>query len=738
MRGLAPFCVTVALLFGGCSGKKSQGPGPDAATDGPPAGERPRYLERLESTEDFGRVQGEGGEVKYLGVVTGRAGLPPVDKPCMFQNTALYQGHITFLKSFPELAHIDFNTYLNLVMKNASRQLWGGELKFFSAGIHPRTGVRGVLAYFLYADDLITEALTLDQIAEVDARLKGCVPYAKDLLVLVGMNETQVGHFRGQAKDLAGRGVDVIDPRALQPGGGAEGYSLGEGYGFLHASPSRLVPGDYGLRDVLVVESSSEDLSLVAGLVTALPQNLHSHVNLRLREKMIPNAHVPDIFQNPVVSLLEGKLVHLIVTETAVRIEPALLGAATAFWASRRPQLPTPAADLAEARLRPLDELRSADSISVGSKAANLGELAVVLPPVNAVAGGFAIPFSSYRDFMRSPSTADPANPGSPGTPGGPSLMARVETSLADPRMATDARFRKAILETLRKEIEAAPVDPTFLARLNASARAAFGDKYATTPLRFRSSSNVEDGAFISGAGLHDSARGCFADDADSDELGPSLCLEADERAWMQAELARRQTEQLSNPERYWLVGIIDDLQKDLTRERSVARALKKVYASLWNDRAYDEREYWGIDHRAAYMAIAVEPSFVLEKLDTVAVTNLDAGAGGALYRLVTQRDGQGVVRPADPTLVSETLTFRRAADNTPTDLRVLTMSSLSTDRLWNDTRLAELATLLFKVHDHFATRVYPNVAKLSLDMEIKMTRDDRIVIKQARPYLQQ
>ena len=39
-------------------------------------------------------------------------------------------------------------------------------------------------------------------------------------------------------------------------------------------------------------------------------------------------------------------------------------------------------------------------------------------------------------------------------------------------------------------------------------------------------------------------------------------------------------------------------------------------------------------------------------------------------------------------------------------------------------------------MHDHFATNVYPDFTDLRLDIEIEVTSDDRIVIKQARPYL--
>src|SRR6185369_11933010 len=100
-------------------------------------------------------------------------------------------------------------------------------------------------------------------------------------------------------------------------------------------------------------------------------------------------------------SLLNGKLVHVVVEMDAVRIEPALLDAAMKFWDSRRPMVRQPVADLDQTSLRPLESLRSTDAVSVGSKAGNLGELTQVLPAANRVIAGFGIPFSVYRDFMR-------------------------------------------------------------------------------------------------------------------------------------------------------------------------------------------------------------------------------------------------------------------------------------------------------------------------------------------------
>lgn len=691
-----------------------------------PLAERPDYLSILASPADFALMQGEGGEIKFLGQVDDA--MPPAPglaHACMFQNTERYPGHLSFLRSFPELGNVDFNTYLTMVMKRASRVLWGGSLKLYPTVRHLGTGTPGIMAYFVYSDPNDVDALTVDELAALDARLKTCAPFAAELLVLVGMDEDQAVRFEAQRAELLARGVRLANPRELRPGLAAEGYSLGEGYGYLRVVPAgqRLV--DYGPRDVVITEVAPADLALVAGLLTATPQNLHSHVNLRLGAKKIPSAYVADILQSPAVSMLDGRLVRVVASASAVQIEAAPLDAALAFWAAKRPGTPHVVADLSVGELRGLAALRAVDAPAFGTKAANLGELVAILPPGNRVEG-FGVPLAAYRDFMRASG-----------------LQASLEALLADPRTASDARFREQPLASLAGRIESATVPSELLATLEAVARATFGEGYATLPLRLRSSSNAEDGEVLSGAGIYDSARGCFADDRDGDSAGPSACLSADEAQALAADLARRKAELAAHPDRIWLVEAIDDLQSDLTKERTVARALKKVYASLWSRRAFEERAYYGVDQLAVYMGVAVNPSFVRERLDAVAVTNLvaanvglDGGEAFPLFRVVSQVGGESVVRPVDPSAVAESLAFVRRADDSVSDVQWFTRSSLSSLPLWADARLAELASLLFVVHDHFATGVYPQRPRLSLDLEIKVTHDDRIVIKQARPYL--
>jgi hypothetical protein len=96
----------------------------------------------------------------------------------------------------------------------------------------------------------------------------------------------------------------------------------------------------------------------------------------------------------------------------------------------------------------------------------------------------------------------------------------------------------------------------------------------------------------------------------------------------------------------------------------------------------------------------------------------------------------ESVVRPADPSLVAETLVFHRGDAGEMKAAELLTKSSLSNARLWSDAELLQLSGMLFRIHDHFSANVYPGRSPSAFDIEVKLTSDGLIVPKQIRPYI--
>lgn len=735
---LAASLLTAASLFGACD---SSPPDPDAGVDAadlgspddagsadlgsPEAGtdagpvDELAFLNVLHTTDDLARVENPSKPgVKFLTHVDGRDPPAPLTEPCYFQNMRRWDWHVQFLQqAFPELRELSFDAYVSWILRKATRRLWGGDVRLWTGVTHPLTQRKGVVSLVVYTDQ--TEAFTLEMVTEIHGRLAACMPFAQDLLVLVPSHPIQQSSAEALRAELAGLGIGVVSPRELIEGLASESYSLGTGYGYLRVVPENEYLQDYGPRDVVVVKSAPNDISIVAGLLTADPQNLHSHVNLRLQEKGIPNAAVPDVYSNSVIAALADKLVRYTVTEAKVELRPATLAEAQAFWDENRPTVPEPRADLEVTEVGRYEDLSAEDADAYGAKAANLAELRNLLSAAHRVEG-FGIPFAAYATFI--------AERG---------IQPTIDALLADPLVRQDATVKRARLNALRRQIREASFPPALLDELSSVMFEVFGTQTSTVPFKFRSSTNVEDLDALTGAGLYDSRRGCLADDLDADELGPSRCLSEDERAFLESRLVALRAEQTEHPERTWIAAIIEDIEGDLSEEKSVARAVKRVWSSLWNERAFDEREYYGIDHRKAFMGVAVNPSFALEQVNAVALTNL-AGAGStSLYRVVSQVGYESVVQPADPTAVAEVLTFRRDGQSL-TDVQRLVASSLSPEgaALWSEENLGLLAGLLFTVQDHFEASVYPNLRPLRLDLEVKIERSGEVALKQVRPYV--
>jgi hypothetical protein len=211
----------------------------------------------------------------------------------------------------------------------------------------------------------------------------------------------------------------------------------------------------------------------------------------------------------------------------------------------------------------------------------------------------------------------------------------------------------------------------------------------------------MEDAIEFNGAGLYDSTSGCRADDFDGDTFGPSRC----------------------DPTR--------------NNERTVDRALKRVWSSLWNFGAFEERSFYRIDQSKAAMAVLVNRTFIDEAVNGVAFTGNPSNANDRRTIVTAQMGEQSVVSP-DPGVRPEKsiLTVR---DGEVVDILRATRSTFvpRDTFVMSDDRLRELGRLL----DHINKNLPVDPGEhdrddVLLDIEFKIEANGDLAVKQVRPFL--
>jgi len=225
--------------------------------------------------------------------------------------------------------------------------------------------------------------------------------------------------------------------------------------------------------------------------------------------------------------------------------------------------------------------------------------------------------------------------------------------------------------------------------------------------LRFRSSTNVEDSADYTAAGLFASFGGCLADDRDGDNRGPCLC------------------------------------DPNTQEERGVFQAIRQTFASFYDDNAFLERRHRDVNEALVGMAMVVHHSFPNELANGVATFDCKVTDSNTTITLVTQLGEVSVTNPPDAS-TPEMVVLKVTASGTvaPVPANIKTGSSLvplgGTVMTWSSD-YKTLAGLLIQVSKQYA-QVTGRTTYL-LDMEYKkVPPGDKtlpsggLVIKQVRP----
>lgn len=253
-----------------------------------------------------------------------------------------------------------------------------------------------------------------------------------------------------------------------------------------------------------------------------------------------------------------------------------------------------------------------------------------------------------------------------------------IDSMLNDPQFYTDINRRQKQLEILQDSIKDSPMD-TSLLRL-VTKHISNTENY--TNIRFRSSTNAEDIAGFNGAGLYDS-----------------------------------------------YTGIVNDPKK------TIDKAIKKVWASLWNFRAFEEREYFKIDHKTTAMGVLAHRSYPSESANGVVITENIYNPQISAITINVQVDEISVVSPENNYMPDQILFYTYSGEGIIEYINHSNVPGMEGKTVLTVDELKELKEYCLAIHYHYCKL---NFECKPMDIEFKVDVVDgkrKIYIKQARLY---
>ena len=612
--------------------------------------------------------------------------------PVVFQNTSQFVLHEEFLRgAFPDrFGGLTGAEYDGLTGRRATRDYYVGSI----GSVSTEAGV--VYTFTAVADTGFdaAEVLSLEEVSELHARLVE----AFTLGPLLYEPDTELAKSEAATWSNAPFDTFTSDPVADLD---YEAYTRATGVGrvrllSLEEFEDLNARGRFTFQDILVIAQAPRDIEgVVGGVVTAELQGDLSHVAIRTARRGTPNAFIANALE--VLTPYAGKLVRLEVREAEYEVSEVSAEEAEAFWSSNRRELSTP--PTFDAEYRALDTFSEMDLANApvgryGGKATNLARLQLLLTDAFAEyqERGFAIPVRYYLEFMRNNTRlVDGVEQ---------TYQEYVDSIVSSPDIQSDSERRFEALDEFRSFVrENGVVDPDLVSRLSSRIEEVFGSKGIA--VRFRSSSNIEDSLEFNGAGLYESTSVCVLDTEDEDAEGPSLC----------------------------------DPEKE--NERTIERALKKVWSSLWTFRAHEERTFFQIDPALAVMGILVNRAFLDETANGVAFTGNPSNPGDGRFLITSQVGEESVVSPEPGTSVERT--FLDVSEGEVLGIFRDRPSSLvpAGEVVVTDAQLRELGAFLWHVNETFPIELEGySRDQVLLDFEFKVEPDGSLAVKQVRTFL--
>lgn len=576
----------------------------------------------------------------------------------------------------------------------------------------------------LYPDDVINEEGIVELVDALKASI--AIPGARMAFVAGGPQQS----FKRVLQQLKTRGYDALTIDEILGSVNYLPLNPGEAWGHLRIFPQDL--GNVRPTDIVVFDELPLDLSVVAGTMTKVYQDVTSHVNLKSKERGTPNMVLRDAATNAELAKFKDKPVHLTVGKTGYKLE-ATTDAIIKQKYEARTNKPWQSLPIIEQKslvryddmCKSLTEDCTKQGNKFGGKAAMIGFLAnknvlgrksqpgsqSAKVGYDLVPFGFSIPVQWYRDFLASPENT--------------TLKAKIDALVAKEKSGTlSPNERTTLAAEVQNLFYTARVPAAQLEAVNAEIAHLKTQVPAMQKMKFRSSANAEDIPNFDGAGLHDS----YAVKLSSTDAPDFAC--------------RIEVEQ---------DGVAT---KREIKPKTPQCGIKGVFASLWNTRAIEERSFARLDHASASMGIAVVPEYDNESevaANGVLITRA-VNSDFLAYTLSLQQ-GNNLVTNPDPQTISQ-MTLATFSDGIrPTRFTVTRYATpvaggpkLTTSVL-DDTRMNQI-TNLAKVVEEAYCRVKPGYydgdcawvafdekKPRSLDMEFKFLENGQFVVKQSREF---
>jgi hypothetical protein len=181
--------------------------------------------------------------------------------------------------------------------------------------------------------------------------------------------------------------------------------------------------------------------------------------------------------------------------------------------------------------------------------------------------------------------------------------------------------------------------------------------------------------------------------------------------------------------------GLYDSVTHGPT-EGHLANSIKDVFASTWNFRAFEEREFYRIDHFATAMGVLVHVNFTGERANGVAVTEDVLYQTQGNYYLNSQVGEDMVTNPEGQSIPEEVLLGWWADDGH--EVRQYSNRTEGEGRVLQTEDLNLLRKCLSRIHGRFAKLygVDRDAPGFAMEIEYKITREGMLSIKQARPWV--